>query len=267
MPLTERQATCSDLKPTIDGDTIVIGAEHDDYNGFEDIGSAYVYTRDGGTWSLQAKLLSSNGNDNDDFGSSVSVSGERILVAAGNADFEGVVHVFVRNAGNWTLEAQLLAFDGGNGAGYATSVDLDGNLAIVGAKFDDDSGDSSGSVYAYRQDGGVWFHEGKFTTSDGQPGDRFGQAIALSGELVISSAYHDDDPINGDQSGSAYIFNLGCTSCPPDINSDGSVDFFDLQGFLNWFATGDLRADFVDDGTLDFFDVQAYLGLFAAGCP
>jgi hypothetical protein len=55
--------------------------------------------------------------------------------------------------------------------------------------------------------------------------------------------------------------------CPPDLNSDGQLDFFDLQVFLNWYASGDLWADLIEDGVLDFFDVQAYLGLFAAGCP
>jgi hypothetical protein len=59
------------------------------------------------------------------------------------------------------------------------------------------------------------------------------------------------------------IINL----CPPDLNDDGRLDFFDLQVFLNWYASGDLQADFISDGILDFFDVQQYLNLYSAGCP
>lgn len=54
--------------------------------------------------------------------------------------------------------------------------------------------------------------------------------------------------------------------CPPDLNADGSVDFFDLQMFLNAFATESPAADLNSDGSHDFFDVQLYLNLFSNGC-
>jgi len=61
---------------------------------------------------------------------------------------------------------------------------------------------------------------------------------------------------------------LGCYSCPPDLNADCRLDFFDLQLYLNWFAAGDLRADFAPpQGTLDFFDIQEFLSQFTIGCP
>ncbi|MBX3322398.1 MAG: hypothetical protein KF757_05355 [Phycisphaeraceae bacterium] len=55
--------------------------------------------------------------------------------------------------------------------------------------------------------------------------------------------------------------------CQADLNSDGILDFFDVQAFLGAFSAGDLSVDFVDDGVLDFFDVQAFLAAFSAGCP
>jgi hypothetical protein len=60
---------------------------------------------------------------------------------------------------------------------------------------------------------------------------------------------------------------LSPDACAVDLNKDGVLDFFDVQQFLNWYAAGDVRADFAQDGTLDFFDVQAFLGLYSAGCP
>lgn len=62
----------------------------------------------------------------------------------------------------------------------------------------------------------------------------------------------------------AFMLVHGCLA---DVNHDGTLNFFDVQTFLNWFASGDLRADFIADGTLNFFDVQRFLALFSAGCP
>lgn len=59
----------------------------------------------------------------------------------------------------------------------------------------------------------------------------------------------------------------GPTPCRADTNSDGELDFFDVQIFLGWFSAEDPRADFNDDGEFDFFDVQIFLGEFSAGCP
>jgi hypothetical protein len=57
------------------------------------------------------------------------------------------------------------------------------------------------------------------------------------------------------------------TPCLPDLNNDGTLDFFDVSAFLTAFGAGDLVADFNDDGSLDFFDVSAFLAAYGAGCP
>lgn len=62
------------------------------------------------------------------------------------------------------------------------------------------------------------------------------------------------------------IYALRAPACLADWNSDGVLDFFDVQGFLGAFATTDPRADLNGDGAFDFFDVQAYLNLYSDGC-
>ncbi|MCG6975904.1 MAG: FG-GAP repeat protein, partial [Acidiferrobacterales bacterium] len=66
---------------SVSGDTAVIGASLNDDNGNAS-GSAYVFTRSGGVWSQQAKLLAADGAANDQFGRSVSVSGDTAVVGA-----------------------------------------------------------------------------------------------------------------------------------------------------------------------------------------
>jgi hypothetical protein len=64
------------------------------------------------------------------------------------------------------------------------------------------------------------------------------------------------------------IFSYDCgASCAADRNGDGSLDFFDVQDFLNDFTAQDASADMNGDGSWDFFDVQSYLNLFSDGCP
>ncbi len=61
---------------------------------------------------------------------------------------------------------------------------------------------------------------------------------------------------------------LDCVApCIADLNSDGSLDFFDVSAFLSAFSAGDLSADFSGDGQLNFFDVSAFLSAYTAGCP
>jgi hypothetical protein len=88
-----------------------------------------------------------------------------------------------------------------------------------------------------------------------------GRAIAPAGSIAL---------IAQQEAGLRIIDMSDCPPnppCPPDLNDDGLLDFFDLQVFLNWYASGDLRADLTADGVLDFFDVQEYLNLYSAGCP
>ena len=61
--------------------------------------------------------------------------------------------------------------------------------------------------------------------------------------------------------------SLGVVACPPDLNGDGMLDFFDVSAFLAAFNALDPVADFNRDGLFDFFDVSAFLAAFNAGCP
>jgi len=96
----------------------------------------------------------------------------------------------------------------------------------------------------------------------------------LPGSIAIDAGSCSGGGVGTDQRGIARPQGFACdigafeveVACPPDLNGDGVLDFFDLQLFLNWFAQGDPRADLAPDGVLDFFDLQAFLNAFAGGC-
>jgi len=202
---------------SLSGDRALIGASNDDDKG-TDSGSAYVFVRDDGTWTEEAKLLASDGMAGDSFGLSVSIDGDTALIGARGGDGEepgsGTAYVFVRDDDDssddvmWTQQDKLLASDGAAGDEFGRGVSIDGDRALIGAPGDRDAGFNSGSAYVFVRDDdsddGMWTQEDKLTASDAAAGDLFGLSISLSGDTaLIGAVFHDDVLFN---SGSAYVF-------------------------------------------------------------
>ena len=198
---------------SISGDTAIVGAFGDDDNGIL-TGAAYVSVRDPatGVWIDQQELLASDGALGDNFGWSVSISGDTAIVGAtgddDNGGESGSAYVFVRDpaTGIWTEQPKLLASDGALGDNFGYSVSIDGDTAIVGAYGDDDNGNASGSAYIFVRDPvtGVWIEQQELLASDAAADDWFGWSVSVNGDTAIAGATRDDD--NGTRSGSVYVF-------------------------------------------------------------
>ncbi|MBN1268443.1 MAG: hypothetical protein JXB04_02565 [Kiritimatiellae bacterium] len=222
-----------------DGDVVLISAYMDDDLGASS-GSAYIFERNAGgtnTWGEAVKLTASDGETNDNFGRSVSVAGDVALIGA-HADDDlgngsGSAYIFERNAGGtnaWGQVTKLIASDGATGDFFGMSVAVDGDVALIGASGDDESGDASGSAYVFERNAGgtnAWGQVTKLIASDGAAGDYFGHSVAVDGDVALIGAYGDDDL--GDVSGSAYVFerNAGGTNAWGQVTrliaSDGAA--------------------------------------------
>ena len=202
---------------SISRDTVVVGAYGDDDNG-SGSGSAYIFDRDQGginTWGLVKKITASDGDDWDNFGWSVSISGDTVVVGAANDDdngeSSGSAYIFDRDQGGintWGQVKKITASDGAIADYFGSSVSISEDTVIVSAQKDDDNGTDSGSAYVfYRDEGGIdyWGQVTKITASDGDADDWFGISVAINGETVVVGVPWDDD--NGVDSGSAYAFN------------------------------------------------------------
>ena len=206
----------------VDGDIAVIGAYQDDDNG-ADSGAAYVVTRVEGVWTKAAKLTAADGAAYDNFGISVAVDGDTVVVGAPGNDGAGAdsgsVYVFVKPIGGWgtsTETAKLTASDGAALDYFGYSVAVDGDTVLVGAYQDDDENDSedSGSAYVFTKpnSSGGWANwdpmedteTAELTASDGADDDWFGVSVALDGNTAVIGAPGDND--KGIDSGSAYVF-------------------------------------------------------------
>ena len=192
---------------SISGKYAVVGAVLDDDNGVNK-GSVYVFSRSGSNWTQQAKLVAGDGNANDEFGGSVCIEGNYVIVGAvgndGLGENSGAAYIFVRTGNDWIQQARLLAQDGADGENFGNSVSIDGTYAVIAANLDADMGQDSGSAYVFKREGQNWAQQAKLAAPDGQPYDYFGQAVSIDGSYVVIGAPDDDD--NGENSGSAYIF-------------------------------------------------------------
>ncbi|NCC99775.1 MAG: BspA family leucine-rich repeat surface protein, partial [Bacteroidia bacterium] len=195
---------------SISGNYAIVGAYLDDDKG-TDSGSAYIFERsEAGVWTQKAKMTASDGAAFDQFGNSVSISGNYAIVGAHADDDKGTdsgsAYIFERSeAGVWSQKAKMTASDGAASDQFGNSVSISGNDAIVGAYMDSDNGTYSGSAYIFeRSEAGAWSQQAKITASDGAASDYFGNSVSISGNYAIVGAYKDDDNFNG--SGSAYIF-------------------------------------------------------------
>ena len=192
---------------SISGDYVIVGAFADDDNG-ETSGSAYIFVRNVEDWIQQDKIVADDGETNDHFGYSVSISGDYAIVGAfeddDNGDRSGSAYIFVRDGEDWIQQDKITADDGAEGKQFGKSVPIGGDYAIAGAYCDYDNGYISGAAYIFIREGEDWIQQQKITADDGEARDAFGYSVSISGNYVIIGAKGDND--NGDRSGSAYIF-------------------------------------------------------------
>jgi uncharacterized protein (TIGR03437 family) len=185
---------------TVDGDTCAVGA-----NGQKTLtGAAYVFVRSGTTWTQQAKLIASDAVSNDTFGTSISLSGDTVLIGARSKNsFQGAAYIFVRAGTAWTQQAELAPTDGVHD-NFGEAASLSGGTAIVGAY---DENNAEGAVYVFVQSGTNWTQQAKLVPSDGTVGIVFGISVSIDGDLAVIGAFRGAGGL-----GSAYVFTRSGTT-------------------------------------------------------
>jgi hypothetical protein len=219
----------------MDGNTIVAGSAYYPLGGAK-YGAVVVYTRDCNGWSIQAVLQPDNAGSNDQFGTSVAVKGDTIVVGAKDEDGlgdamsnSGAAYVFTRCGSAWMQSAYLTASNAQNSDRFGTSVAIDGDMIVVGAPEEDSAatgigGDQTsnaasqaGAAYVFRRGVTGWSQEAYLKASNAEMGDAFGSVVGVSGNTIVVSAVGEDSAatgINGAQgndpsyiaSGAVYVF-------------------------------------------------------------
>jgi hypothetical protein len=257
----------------IDGDTLVVGTINEDSNATTvngnqadnseaDSGAVYVFVRTGDVWAQQAHLKASNAAAGDYFGSSLSISGNTIVVGARGEDSNatiingdpsnngaansGAAYVFVRSGVAWTQQAYLKASNAQGGDSFGDSVGISGDTVIVGARLEgsnataingnqtDNSASAAGAAYVFVRSGTTWAQQAYLKASNAESADFFGGTAAISGNTAIVGAPGEDSNATG--------FNG--TQTNNSASSSGAVYVFVRSGVV-WSQQGYLKADIV----------------------
>ena len=155
---------------SVSGDVIAAGTSFSTWPVLSRIpNTAYVFTRPDGGWvttsSATARLALDDDNSGLQFGASVSVSGDTLVVGApvrfGIVSGEtGVAHVFTRPDDGWgsgdSTSVELTAFDGTSGHEFGSSVSADGVTIAIGAPMADGTVFESGAVYVFKRPEDGW---------------------------------------------------------------------------------------------------------------
>jgi len=161
-------------------------------------------------FELYQRLLGSSAATNVGY----SVDMQDGLVIAGACDTQGITnslaYVFNWNGTNWIQQAELSPWMGSLGDMFGCSVAISSNRAIVGASGDSTNGASSGAAYVFVWTGTTWSNEVKLAAHDGASGDRYGSAVAISGNAIAIGAPADD--VYDADSGSVYIYRWNGTT-------------------------------------------------------
>jgi len=187
----------------ISGNTAIVGARNDNDGGVLS-GSAYLFNVTTGDELF--KLTADDAVASDIFGHTVGISGNVAIVGAHENDDAGNASgsAYLFNVTNGDQLYKLTADDAAAFDHFGVSVAVSGDVAIVGAHFEDDEGLQSGSAYLFDVTTGDQLL--KLNADDAMAGDQFGWSVGISGNIAIVGAYQDDH--GGGDSGSAYLFDV-----------------------------------------------------------
>ena len=280
-----------------EGLRVAVGVR-DDPNGApttDDAGAVEVYTRNElGVWGIEQKLTFGDPDPSSELGHSVDLRGDTLIAGApgdhhGGLDDAGAAIVWRRSGtGIWLEEAKLTAPDAAAGDELGSSVALEEDLALVGARVWSDTEPDDGAVYVFERSGTQWSFVEKLSHPDPTSTDAaFGHGVVAWGDLMAVGARYDDaqaleagavhlwrrqtrvgvvaPEIAGAEPGGIVTITVDRGSYAAEAvtvdfaSADGSgvagVDYAPTSGSLSWDA-GDTTSRTIDIEILDDADVD-----------
>lgn len=281
----------------ISGNTMVVGAYGEDSisnsvdgeetnNLISKSGAAFVFVLEqSGTWVKQAYLKASNSEANDQFGYSVAISDNLIVIGSpfedsnsvlidngqnnNDAANAGAAYVFNRIGSSWSQQAYLKAANAEDNDQFGHSVGIDGSTVIVGARFEDsiatgvnnsnsNNNDAarSGAAYVYIYNNNAWSQQAYLKAPNTGAGDFFGHAVDISGDSLIVGALKE----------SSSAVGVNGNGLNDSANSSGAAYVYTRSG-NTWSTEAYLKASNTGNSDLFGFSVAISLDHVVVGSP
>ncbi len=221
--LAGSDATQSDhfgVSVSISGNLAVVGAKN--AGDLANSGAVYIYRlkQDESGWIEEQRLVALDAEAQDQFGFPVAIDplDPNVIIVGAWADDDacpenvwcqsGAAYIFRYNPDSelWVQEQKLTASDADSYDYFGWAVSIWGDVAMVGAKLDEDPDPDTGSVYVFRYDPETktWQEQQKLIPSDWEFYGRFGNSISLQNNTVIIGASSDSE--QDFIAGAAYVY-------------------------------------------------------------
>jgi len=195
---------CFGRSVAIDNDYLAVGAYQEnademspsDAYELTQSGAAYIFKYNGTTWVQEARLIPNDPEDDDEFGFSISISGNYVIVGSNNVKPNASAYIFKNNQGSWTQHWRMTTdYDETNYtfARFGYSVSISGDYACVGADQEPYTNEfHSGSAYIFKREGETWVQEKKLIDKNANYKDAFGKSVSISENYVLVGAPSHD---------------------------------------------------------------------------
>lgn len=181
----------------IDSNTLVAGAPDVSHAGYS--GTIYIFVRNGTTWSQQASFYYGEFGD-DNFGYSVGIAGNRVVIGAKGYDdvqaiHQGLAFVYERSGSTWTQRKKIQLTSGQyeDDFGRSVAISPNGNYVIVGCPYRDTvKGTNAGAAYIFFFNGDDWVLQKELLPNSGSANDLFGYSVAIhNSAAIVGTPYHN----------------------------------------------------------------------------
>ena len=233
----------------ISGTTAIAGASNAEVNSNTNQGAVYIYSYNTSskTWTQTQKLIAADGAVNDNFGTSVALVGNYMIVGApGASSNTGAAYIYKKISNVWTQEAKIIPSDGLTGDRFGVSVDFFVNASSIPFALIASSGDENpspsltnlGSSYLFSPVSSVWTFQQKFVETTGFNSDGSGMVVRFKDEntIVVAKPRADNgSTINDNNTGKVYTYHKPSST-------------WSLIQTFSLFQNGDLGEDVAVDG-------------------
>ena len=180
-------------------------------------GVVYLFEQSNGVWHELTSMSASNADNNDEFGKSLAIDGNILVVGAPNEasngsnpsdnslSHSGAAYIFEKQNNAWVQTAYLKAQNPHVNDEFGVSVAVDNGVVAVGAHGDDNIVPDSGAVYIFEKQGGVWTQTAYLKASDPSDTAVFGASVSIESDILVVGAPAEKYDTNT-WSGSAYIY-------------------------------------------------------------
>jgi hypothetical protein len=225
----------------VQSNRVVVGANREN----NDNGAVYVYRFNGASWTLEQRLVASDGGTGRRFGASVDLT-DGLLVVGAPSGVPEAAYVFRFDGNVWLEEAILHRPDAGLDDGFGVSLSISGNTVLVGApSVNCVEGDGCGAASVFRFDGSQWVSKQTLFAPNPHPLDTFGFSLSLDGDSAIIGV----NPINGCVSspncGTAYVYRRSDDT----FVLERTLTVSDAADYEYWRGKVALKGDFAAVGT------------------